>query len=232
MRKSTLLFAVLAAVVALAVFAAARWLSGGDSVSAQEVVGRAQAAQTQLLAGLGPDTTFHVVQVDYQADAPYAAEPFGSPQRSRSEFWSYYGPDGKLAALVTETRNADTGTLLQTGQWAGGIITWTDLASGKTMTAPLESAVDDTTSQVLGTVQSDSWNLVAGQQQARSAAVGDVDAYVVDLTWAGGVQRTYFAKTDYRTLKWERLSGDTVIESRETPVFEVVPGNVTPSGAP
>jgi hypothetical protein len=187
-------------------------------------------AQARVLEGLGPDTTLHVVQVGYRADPPPPG-PWVLPKRWRMEYWAYLAPDGVLASLVSETRDADSGTLVQTASSANGVLTMIDTASGKTNKAPLAGTPGQDAALLrarLDELQDQSWTLVAADARAKSTAVNGQDAWVIDLTWARGIQRTYVGKKDYRELKWERMVGDAIIESRETPTFEVVKGNASP----
>ena len=179
---------------------------------------RAQAAQSRLLEGLAPDTTLHVVQLDYEPKPGASTGPFVLPERRRTEYWAYFGPDGDFAGMVSETRDQDTGTIVQTAEWARGTLVITDTASGKTQEVPLGGSTSGIRGR-LDALQAQSWDVVAADQQARTQAVDGKDAYVVGLSWAGGVQRTYVAKTDYRTLRWERMAGNTLVESRDTPVL-------------
>jgi hypothetical protein len=204
---------------------------GDDAVTAATVAERATEAHQRLAAGLGGDSTLHIVQLTY-APKEVPDGPFVLPDRHRSEWWAYYGPDGTLASLTSETRAEADGQLVQTAEYVDGNLVITDTASGdQDVIEGLQSSAADLAARI-GAAQIDSSLLIAPDTEVRTLEVSGSQAYVVDMRAGSGardIRRSYIDKDTYREVKWERLdAGGTVTESRETPVFEVLPGRVPP----
>ena len=213
----------------LGVIVLVQWQTGQDAVSAKTVAERAEAAQQSLVSGLGPDTTLHAEQTRYKA-SNVPPGPFVLPERTHGQFWVYLGADGKMADYRSESYDSATGTLVQTGALVDGQIVITDVASGETQTLPFAISADSLIEQ-FAAAQIETALLVEPDAAVQSEAVAGVDTYVVDMA-AGGqsaIRRTYIDKATYRTVKWELLNGGVVVESRETPVFEVLPGRAAPA---
>jgi hypothetical protein len=204
---------------------------GTASVSAQEVAERAELAESKLLDDLGPDTTLHVVEVSYapRRGAESGEErPFRLPERHRSEWWAYFAPDGQLSTLRTEVRDESSGELVQTIDWIDGSLVYTDVPSGEIKSHEFRTFSEETLREQIGAAQIQAVDLVAPDGAAKSHEVEGIDAFVVDRGNNGFVTRSYISKQDYREIKWERLEGDTVVQSRSMPLFEIVAGNQSP----
>jgi len=231
MNKKQLLLIVVAGVgaIALATFGVAQIIGRDNAVSAQEVADRAELAQSKLLDNAGPDSTVHMVKIRYQPEHAPPTGPFMLPQRTKQELWVYFDADGRLASVVSETRDEATGELVQSAEWANGTLRMTDTASGATRDIPVEGTVTALRENFLNLQVSIVDAVSDGDRAAQTAKVSEVDVYVLDqaLGENGTIDRTYIDQTDYRTLKWERLNGNgTIIESLETPVLEIVAGKL------
>jgi hypothetical protein len=203
-----------------------------DSVNAEVVVGRAEAAQSALLDGLGPDSTLHIVQEAYRPhDIP--AGPFVLPERYKLEWWAYFGSEGDLSSLRSETRDEATGAVVQTAEFTGGQLVITDTASGETNVVASFQPTTESLRHTLVNAQAETSALVDPGAAAKTANVHGKSAYVVEMV-AGTdnrrIRRVYVDRVDYREVKWEILDADrTVIESRETPLIEIVRGELAPT---
>jgi len=216
------------AIVGATAFAALR-TRGTGPVSASDVATRAEASRLKFGAALRPDSTLHVVEISYSATRPTAG-PWVWPERARSEWFAYFGPDGNLASLRTESTNADTGELDGLTELRDGQLVSTDIATGETMSYPFNATAAEIRDRLLGAVDQVA-QLVSPETSARRTSVAGEEAFVVERTGGRGTtRRSYYRASDYMELRWEVFdAGGKLIESKDRPVFEILPGNHAPS---
>ena len=232
MVRTRILLPVLVLGVVVAGVLAAMQLSGSESVSAKTVAQRAEAARSSLVAGLGADSTLHIVQVAYDPhDLPPG--PFVLPDHYRLEWWAYFGADGRLADFRSETRDEGTGEVVQSANLINSDLVITDTHSGQTSVIKgFQASAADIEERIVG-AQSETAALVAPDAAATSARVDGSDTYVVEATGSGGkVRRAYIDKADYREVKWEIIANGDVAQSMANPVFEALPGDAIAGASP
>jgi len=227
MRKLTLVVLALA-IVGAAVFAALR-TRGTDSVSASDVAARAEAARVKLGAALGPDSTLHTVEVSFSESRP-SSGPWVLPVNTRTESFVYFGAGGNLAALHTETTDADSGALVQTVELRQGQLVYTDIATGETTSHAFNATAEELRDRLMGAVDQVA-QVVSPEASARRTNIAGKQAFVVERSGGRGTtRRSYYSASDYVTLRWEVFdAGGKLIESKDRPVFEILPGNHAPS---
>jgi hypothetical protein len=186
---------------------------------------------SQTLRKLGPNTTLHQV-TDHHATASSATA--GYPADYRIESWLVFGPDGTVTSLGSNTTNSATGALIYRVRTVDGSSVQTTVATGETQT--ISGPIGATAAALMGRL------LDAIDQTARSVNAGTTHTvselngrrvYVVDSTWTGGIDRTYVDASEYRAVRTEHIGVDTsggqnIIQSTDTPVLEVLDGQVRP----
>jgi len=221
--KTLALAGIVALAVVVATIAVPWWMSRAETASARTVADRARAVQSELVANLGPDTTLHAVGATYKP-GKIPPGPFVLPERVRGEWWLYFDATGAPAGYRSEAYDAATGEMVQTGALVDGKFVITDTLSGQSRIFAFDTNAADIVQQ-LAQAQIEVATLVAPDADAASGRVGGTETYVLDIAAGNGIRRSYIDKATYREVKWEILdSGGNVIESKETPVLEVLPG--------
>lgn len=209
-----------------------------DAISQLVASRRADAAAAAFASGVGPDSTLHFRQESFDSkNSGIPAGSFALPVRYVSETWIYFGAGGELTSFVSTVRDAGDGALLQRTDLVEGDLVITDISTGERrviadygLTASeLQTRIMEASSQGVEAARL----ALPDAPAPRSAAAGR-DAYRVEFARSdGAVKRTYVDSETYRTLRWEIVSvdssGEQVLESRDTPVFEVLQGNQLPS---
>jgi hypothetical protein len=237
MNRNKLLILAGVALAVSAAIAAVLLLRGGDELSSLTVRQRAEAADVALLQLLGPDTTFHMKQETYDRaneDAP--AVPFSMPPRYTAESWVYFGPDGSVDEFRTDVHDAATGALLQRTTLDGSDLVISDVASGEERRiAGFDATADGLRDRIAEGVRGvrDATASTPASATMTEAVVDDTPAYVLHEARGDEAKRTYVDQDSYRTLLWERVEpdpegGEVIVESRATPIFEVLGGRVLP----
>lgn len=196
--------------------------------SATAILRKSEAAQAQLLAPLGPNTTFHVVTVKHQERTIADASGFAAPNDDTTDAFMTFDSSGMLNTLWQVSRGPD-GEVFSRGDWADGMLVFTNTKTGK-VTARVSygrfpaTALSERLSQTMTKAIE-----ASASTNARTAAVGGIPAYVIETP----TNRTYINKSDYRVLKSEQLAPDGhVTEYTMQTVQEVLPGIATDTSVP
>ena len=194
--------------------------------SATTILRKSEAAQAQLLAPLGPNTTYHVVTVKHQEHTITDTSGFTAPNDSTTDAFMTFDSAGMLNTFWQVSRGPD-GQVFNRGDWSDGILVFTNTKTGKI--GPRISygrfpatAITERLSQVTTKVIQ-----ASSAASAAKGMVAGIPAYIIETPG----NRTYIGRSDYRVLKSEQLAPDGhVTEYTMQTVQEVSPGIAT--GAP
>ena len=214
--------------VAFAMIAAAIWLlvasNRGSSLTAtnQQVVQRAQSAEAQLAAALGPNTTFHESVLDHLTTSEAALND--QPADQASEGWWGSDSAGKLVAYTGETRSVIDGSVIETQVLSGTTLTITEFPSGKTTQfknyTPAASVIASNISSAINNAKTQ----LNASGIARAQVVGG--NYVL----ATPQERDYIDPTTYLLTKTEEILPDgSTGEVKTFVAIEVLNGNAVPT---
>lgn len=155
------------------------------------------------------------------------------PETYTVEWWAYFAQDGDIASLRGETRDDASGAIVQRAELVDSALIMTDIASGEQLEASAFSPTVELLRATILDAQSSTADLANPEASAERVVVGGDELFVVETRREdqAGFRRVYIHPTDYREMKWERIAVDasgaeTVVESRETPVFEFIQGEV------
>lgn len=226
--------------------------------SAVNILQKSEAAQTQVLAALGPNTTLHSVSINHreQTAALRDAPSWGHPDDTISEVFATFDANGKVSNFSSVVKGTD-GHVYQHMDLVEGEWVTTDVASGQTISRCMQQvpcpplpnyppglgpvrSVDDMRAFVSRGTQQIAESL-GPSARATTASLDGVAVFVVEsystitpgdtATYASG--RTYIRQSDYWPLRSEQLAPDGHVTSYSMQtVLEVLPGIATDTSAP
>lgn len=197
--------------------------SESETVNAGEVAQRVEQADSDLIAAIKPGTTIHVRAEKYRQGAPH--------EYTIEETWVYFGDAQEQgAASYNEIRDAKTGERLSFSQSEGNEFVYYD-GDGNVISRTsfdidlraLQTRLLDTQLTVLGVINEEA---AVPDKQLDGKPVFVLDRRYED---ASTIVRTYVETEEYRTLRWEKIRDGVIVETKDTPVFEILPGNQMPT---
>jgi hypothetical protein len=217
------------AVVAAALILVAQVHRGSHAATALEVAERAYAHQSQVTAGLGPNTTVHEVIILHVT--PEQARLNDEPVDTRSDGWWAFDANGSLSAYYARTTDMSGRTLVSTVELTpGGSLVQTNFggATPESHVVVQHYALNagDVASRFDEAVDTNKQRIASAGQPAKTDTQGN---YLI----SSATERVHVDSRTYRILQVDELGPDgSVRESREYTQLDIADGNMvpTPSG--
>lgn len=171
-----------------------------------------------------PDSTIHSVRTVFD-ESNDGIGAFTMPDRYSVELWVYYGPDGRVSAMRSETRDGEDGALLQSSTLVGGEVVATDASTGEVRTLLEFGDARDLNENIAAarvqTAEALASGTIVGDHEVGGRALRVVERPGSD----GGTQRLYVNVNELRVVRSESIDVRGVtVQSSETLVFEVLEG--------
>lgn len=220
----TILCAALAALIIV-------WVEGrgeSHSATALEVANRAYAHESQVTAGLGPNTTIHEVVILHVT--PEQAELNHEPVDTRSDGWWGFDGTGNLVAYFARTTDMSGRVLVSTVElMPDGSLVQTNYGGAEVeahvVVQHYSLAAADVASRFDNAVDANKQQIM---QSGQAAAKDENGAYVISTA----TERVHVDPHTYRVLRVDELASDgSVRESREYTQLDISDGNTVPTAA-
>jgi hypothetical protein len=199
-----------------------------SSASAAAILQKSGVAQTQALAALGPNTTYHTVTMQHLEHTVADPSGFAAPNDTTTDLVMTFDSAGLLDTFTQVSRGTD-GQVVSRGEWANGVLVFTNAKTGEKERFPYGRFPATAIRDRLSEATTAAVEALGPSATAKTAAIDGVGAFVIETNG----NRTYIDRNDYNLLRSEQLAPDGHVTEYTVPVtVEVLPGAVTPKEAP